>query len=204
MVFMLGISLYKLMIWAYYLLIPTSMITTVVFDRKYEKYKRDKGYKNNYKGTYMTKGFFDGYKFKTFADLVVTFLVPGYQYEPIIELVLFKGEAKSRLHKEEDSKAIEWVDPNIIDGDFKLISEEREDKEENLSGGEEQKFSMEALTMHAAYHMENPDFYGEGTEEYEEAVEAYCELYEHYMGEINKQNAEGLGETDSKREPHLK
>lgn len=201
---MLGISLYKLMIWAYYLLIPTSMITTVVFDRKYEKYKRDKGYKNNYKGTYMTKGFFDGHKFKTFADLVVTFLVPGYQYEPIIELALFKGEAKSRLHKEEDSKAIEWVDPNIIDGDFKLISEEKDDKAETLLDGKEKKLSVEAPSMPATYHMENPDFYGEGTEEYEEAVEAYCELYEHYMGEINKQNAEGLEETDGKKEPHLK
>ena len=197
----------KVMANLYYLLIPTSMITTVIFDRKYEKYKREKGYKNKYKGTYKTKGLFGGDKLDiahTILNFITTFLFPGYQIEPLVDLLLFKDQARVTLHKEEDSKAIEAVDPNIIDVDCKVIDEETGETQENSVNGEEKEFSVEALTMHAAYHMENPDFYDEGTKEYAEALEAYKELYAYYMEEMNKQNQPQIAQDDEKREPRLK
>ncbi len=203
---MLGTIVIKILANLYYLFIPASMITTFVFDRKYEKYKREKGYKNNYKGTYSTKGLFSGDIIdiiENVADLGTTFLIPAHQFGPLVDLLMFKDSARINLHKEEDSKAIEWVDPSIIDADFKIISEEKVDRKEELSVGEK-TFSMEALTMHAAKQMENPDFYDEETQEYKEAVEAYQELYEHYMEEINRQNTPVLDESDGKREPRLK
>lgn len=199
---MLGTILFKIMIYGYYTLIPASMIATVIFDRKYEKYKREKGYKNNYKGTYKTKGIFDERiieKIKTIADLGVTFLVPGYQYEPLIELALFKGEARTTLHKEEDSKAIEWVDPSIIDADFRIVSEEKVANEEEVSEGENVD-----LVMNVVSRMENPGFYDEDEEEYAEAVDSFMDLYNYYREEIDKQNTADLDEVDEKRAPSLK
>lgn len=204
---MISTIIIKVMANLYYLFIPISMVTTVAFDKKYEKYKREKGYKNKYKGTYKTKGLFSGDKIDivgTIADLGVTFLIPGYQIEPIVELFLFKDQARVTLHKEEDSKDIEAVDPNIIDVDCTVINEENVETQENSVNGEEKEFSMEALAMHAASHMENPDFYDEDTKEYAEALEAYKELYAYYMEEMNKQNQSQIAPYDEKREPRLK
>lgn len=122
-------------VYMWYFLMVLSFVSDVVLNIRYEKYKKDKGYRNKYKGAYVFKPLREGKIIKFLANTLARYVIIGYCFEPIIENFLFEAEAKKRIHEEERNESIEYLDPNIIDVEMKLVDEE----EGNMQDYEEMK-----------------------------------------------------------------
>lgn len=187
-----------IMVYGYYAFIPISIAATLIYNHMYERYKREKGYKNNYKGSYNFKGFYDGHFLKTIADYFIKFFAPGFQFEPIIDLLLFKSSAKVDFNREKLNKDIEWVDPNIIDSDFEIISEER------VNQGDEEPDDRKEELAHEIIHSLDSGMEDEEKREYVQAVEEYMELYVQYCEKNNDLDSTNVSIGEENSNPHLK
>ncbi|MCX4365917.1 MAG: hypothetical protein OSJ70_09135 [Bacilli bacterium] len=181
-----------MLVYGYYAFIFIAIGSTIIYDFKYEKLKKKEGYKNKYRGTYKFKGLFDGHVFKTLSDYFVKFFVPGFQLEPLIDLFLFKSSSKVDFGKEKLTKAIEWVDPSIIDVDFKIVSEEQLESLEPEKTPDMVEEVVSELNSPSSAQKEDRE-----KSEYLEAVDEYIELYEQYCAHEDKASLTG-------EEPHLK
>lgn len=160
-------------IYVWYALMGLSLISDVILNIRYEKYKKDNGYKNKYKGAYIFKPLREGHIIKFLAKTLARYVVIGYCFEPVIELALFKGEAKKRLHEEEDEGSIEYVDPNIIDVEMQFVGETEgsmQEYEEMKAYSEQREREIEAEKLRKAEESLNNlfmDLMGVSEEEYE-------------------------------------
>lgn len=182
-----------ILVYGYYAFIPISIAATLIYNHKYERYKREQGYKNNYKGSYMFKGFYDGRRLKTVLDYFIKFFVPGFQLEPIIDLLLLKSSAKVDFNREKLSKEIEWVDPNIVDGEFKIISEEI-----LITDEEKKELGKEDIIPPINLNDDEP------AREYARAIDEYIKLYGKNNDEFNSYESGNDYIWEKNSGPHLK
>ncbi|MDE6141699.1 MAG: hypothetical protein K2G03_03755 [Bacilli bacterium] len=191
----------NIIIYGYYIFIFMSIVATLIYDRKYEKYKREKGYKNNYQGTYKLKDFYNGHAFKNLFELFKVFFLPIVQLEPIIDLAMFKNSARVYFNREKFDNAILWQDPRIIDVDFKIISEEKND---NLAIRDEDRKDLNMENINGNIESLDRTLGDRQKEGYLEVIDEYFMLYGQYFDKniVECEKNVSIGEENGER--HLK